>query len=118
MVCSIVCVCSGETAFANMTLPIVWAKRPILDRIEDLTPSVPVTMLHGTRSWFDTTTGDRTYHLRPRSYVSVHHLKGAGHHIHADAPETFNRIVNETCSLADEGRDSERPSEEEAFHTH
>jgi abhydrolase domain-containing protein 5 len=35
------------------------------------------------------------------TYLQV--ITGAGHHVYADKPETFNRYVTEACSLTDSG---------------
>ena len=51
--------------------------------------------------------GEAISELRPQSYVAVHRVSGAGHHVHADQPGVFNDLVNKTCSLADSGGDVE-----------
>ena len=38
---------------------------------------------------------------RPHSYVDVHCVRDAGHHVHADQPFEFNRIVKQVLSLVD-----------------
>ena len=53
----------------------------------------------------DKTTAAQVYSSRPNSYVNVQYVQEAGHHVHADQPEEFNRIVNEVCSIVDSGQD-------------
>lgn len=101
--------CSGETAFYNMQIPIGWAKQPMIKRISppNLAASVPLTLVHGARSWVDSSTGERVKELRPLSYVQVHYVRRAGHHVHADQPEAFNSVVKEVCCLVDRNEDTE-----------
>ena len=47
----------------------------------------------------------RVSSCRPDSYVRMHVVEGAGHHVHCNKPEEFNEIVNSVCSLADCGGD-------------
>ena len=109
----------GETAFFYLTTPIVWAKRPMLERLDVLDRKIPITIMYGTRTWFDSSTGEKIYAMRPDSYVDVHYFKDASHHIHADTPSVFNDIVNTVCDLADRERESlKRKDPETAFHSH
>ena len=90
-----------------------WAKRPMLPRLaQTLDPRVPLTLILGQRSWMKAVSdgrcvGEAISELRPQSYVAVHRVSGAGHHVHADQPGVFNDLVNKTCSLADSGGDVE-----------
>ena len=99
-----------------------WAKRPMLPRLgQALDPQVPITVILGQRSWMKSVTdgrcvGEAISELRPQSYVAVHRVAGAGHHVHADQPELFSELVNEACRLADSGGD-QQPLERER-HTH
>eukprot|EP00731_Ephydatia_muelleri_P025949 Em0018g49a len=97
---------SGETAFFHMQIPIGWAKRPMLERIgTQLDPLVPITMVYGLRSWMDSSAGQKVNDLRPFSYVSLYHVRRAGHHVHADQPEEFNDILKEVYSVVDSDQD-------------
>ena len=55
----------------------------------------------------DSSTGERIRELRPQSYVQVHYVRRAGHHVHADQPEAFNSVVREVCYLVDRNEDTE-----------
>ena len=91
-----------------MQIPIGWAKRPMINRIgSELAASVPLTLMYGARSWMDSSTGERVREVRPHSYVRVHYVRRAGHHIHADQPEAFNSVVREVCCLVDRNEDIE-----------
>lgn len=85
-----------------------WALRPMLPRIiSDLTPSMPISFIYGVRSWMDSSTGEKISEARPNSYVDVHYIKRAGHHVHAEQSEEFNKVVNYICAVVDDDKDSE-----------
>ncbi|XP_036373636.1 (Lyso)-N-acylphosphatidylethanolamine lipase [Megalops cyprinoides] len=92
---------SGEVGFRAMSESLGWAKRPMLQRVHLLPPSLPVTLLYGARSWVDSSTGLRVGQLRPHSYTSVVVIEGASHHVYADQPEEFNRVVQNICDSVD-----------------
>ena len=72
----------------------------------ELSPQLPVSLIYGARSWMDSRSGDKLKELRPESYTEVYCVEGAGHHVHAEQPEEFNRIVNHIGSLADTHTDT------------
>ena len=76
----------------------------------DLDPSVPITFIYGLRSWMDKSIGETVREMRPNSYVGIHYVRGASHHVHADKPEAFNTIVNGVCSLVDTKGDLTTPT--------
>lgn len=61
---------------------------------------------YGSRSWMDAGPGyEIQQHLRPESYVSVHVVGGAGHHVYVDEAEQFNSLVTDVCRLVDNDAD-------------
>ncbi|XP_075896911.1 1-acylglycerol-3-phosphate O-acyltransferase ABHD5 isoform X2 [Nelusetta ayraudi] len=92
---------SGETAFKNMTVPYGWAKRPMLERVDQLRQGIPITIIYGSRSSVDSNSGSTIRALRPRSHVGITTIRGAGHYVYADQPEDFNNKVLEACSKVD-----------------
>ena len=105
IVITLVSSCSGETAFFTMQYKYGWAIRPMMSRlISDLT--LPISLIYGVRSWMDNSTGERIREGRPDSYVDVHYIRRAGHHLHVEQPEEFNRVINQVCSLVDRNADS------------
>ena len=89
-----------------MQIPFAWARHPLLPRIgTELVSSVPITFIYGTRSWMDSSTGDKVREYRPNSYVDIKYVHRAGHHLHAENPEEFNEIVNKILLVVDENRD-------------
>ncbi|XP_004560142.2 1-acylglycerol-3-phosphate O-acyltransferase ABHD5 [Maylandia zebra] len=89
---------SGETAFKNMTAPCGWAKRPMLQRIDQLQSDIPITIIYGSRSSIDCISGITLKRMRPRSHVDIITIRGAGHYVYADQPEDFNYKVLEACN--------------------
>lgn len=79
-----------------------WAKNPMINRIQDMKSTVPITFLYGEKSWVDNSPGETIRQLRQQGYVKVHSIKGAGHHVYADDAKTFNELVNEACRTCDE----------------
>lgn len=65
------CCHSGETAFKNMTVPYGWAKRPMLQRMDQLRPEIPITIIYGSRSSIDSNSGSTIRELRPHSHVKI-----------------------------------------------
>nr|XP_023693477.1 protein ABHD4-like [Paramormyrops kingsleyae]XP_023693478.1 protein ABHD4-like [Paramormyrops kingsleyae] len=92
---------SGEVGFRAMSESLGWARRPMLQRVHLLPPELPVTLLYGARSWMDSSTGSRVAQLRPRSHTYTVVIEGASHHIYADQPDEFNRVVRNICDSVD-----------------
>ena len=69
----------------------------MIHRVTDIDENVPMTVLFGSRSWMETTSGYTIKYLRKNSYVAVEIINGAGHHIYADKPKEFNDVIKKTC---------------------
>lgn len=54
-----------------MSESLGWAKRPMLQRVHLLPPSMPVTMLYGARSWVDSSSGERVAQIRKQAPTRV-----------------------------------------------
>ncbi|XP_068427656.1 (Lyso)-N-acylphosphatidylethanolamine lipase [Clinocottus analis] len=89
---------SGEVGFGAMAESLGWAKRPMLERVHQLPPSMPVTMLYGARSWMDSSSGHRVVQIRNQAPTTVILIDDASHHVYADQPEEFNRVVENICN--------------------
>ncbi|XP_036344518.1 (Lyso)-N-acylphosphatidylethanolamine lipase-like isoform X1 [Rhagoletis pomonella] len=90
---------SGESAFHAMMSSFGWAKHPMIHRIKDVRADIPITFIYGSRSWIDSSSGEKIKAQRQDSLVDIKIVTGAGHHVYADKPEVFNRYVNEACEL-------------------
>lgn len=62
---------SGEIGFRSMCSFVAFAYRPMLLRIGDLDPHIPITFIYGSRSWIDMSSGIKTRAARPESYVDI-----------------------------------------------
>ncbi|KAM8849351.1 (Lyso)-N-acylphosphatidylethanolamine lipase [Spinachia spinachia] len=89
---------SGEVGFRAMAESLGWAKRPMLQRVHQLPPSMPLTMLYGARSWVDSSSGQSVVHIRSQSFTKVILIDDASHHVYADQPEEFNQVVERICN--------------------
>uniref|UniRef100_A0A8R1I387 AB hydrolase-1 domain-containing protein n=1 Tax=Caenorhabditis japonica TaxID=281687 RepID=A0A8R1I387_CAEJA len=107
---------TGETAFMNMTMPVGWAKRPMIKRFNGIDKSVGVTFIYGSKSWIDPGPASDIQQTREDAYVDVKIIRGAGHYVYADRPEQFNEIVVDVAEgrLAKPSNDFEL---EECFHS-
>lgn len=103
---------TGEAAFHSMMEGFGWAKNPMINRIDQIRDDVDITLVYGSKSWVDHSSGEIIKKSRPRSYVKVHVIDQAGHHVYADRPDKFNFIITETCEKACEDEKSEREEEE------
>ncbi|KAM3960318.1 pummelig isoform 2-T2 [Aphomia sociella] len=92
---------SGEAAFHTLMNGFGWAKNPMVKRLDKLDPNLPISVLYGSRSWVDNTTGQVLSEHRQCNKTYVQVINGAGHHVYLDKPDLFNKYVLEACSLAD-----------------
>jgi pimeloyl-ACP methyl ester carboxylesterase len=70
----------------------------MIQRIHELDANIPITMVYGSRSWMDVSTGNKVKELRPHSYVDVQQIDKAGHHVYSDNSDKFNEIVGDVCN--------------------
>ncbi|PAV82810.1 hypothetical protein WR25_21982 [Diploscapter pachys] len=96
---------TGETAFMSMCLPYGWAKRPMIRRFNGIDENIPATFIFGSKSWVDPGPAFDIQMLR--NDVDVQIVRGAGHHIYADMPEEFNRIVLEATNYSPESHNND-----------
>ncbi len=71
----------------------------MIHRMRYINAQVKVAMLFGSQSWIDNTVTEEIEAERPEQFI-VHTIIGAGHHVYADKPFHFNKIVKaifETC---------------------
>jgi cardiolipin-specific phospholipase len=87
---------SGEFALAYLLAPGAFARRPLIERVKALqNDSVlkKVTWIYGSMDWMDVDAGrDASGKLVDiKSDVIV--VDKAGHNVHLDNPEAFNRVI-------------------------
>ncbi|XP_046882787.1 (Lyso)-N-acylphosphatidylethanolamine lipase isoform X2 [Hypomesus transpacificus] len=92
---------SGEVGFRAMSGSLGWAKKPMLQRVHLLPPSMCVSMLYGSNSWMDSSSGDKMVQIRGQSHTRVVLVNDASHHVYADQPEEFNKLVQNICDSID-----------------
>ncbi|CAF0778729.1 unnamed protein product [Adineta steineri] len=82
---------TGEQAFRTICDCFAWAKEPMVDRIHLLDERTPIYFLHGDQSWI---TSESSFIIQEkRQNVFVETVKGAGHHIYADAAVEFEMYL-------------------------
>ncbi|ELT93584.1 hypothetical protein CAPTEDRAFT_162120 [Capitella teleta] len=100
---------SGEVAFKNMYQGLGYAKHPMVNRITDIPPSIPMTFVHGEESWIGSDVAFQVKDLRGESLVDIQLYEGASHHVYADNTEEFNRLVDPSyIDQYDHGNDGDR----------
>lgn len=62
---------SGETAFKSMMDSCGWAKRPMLQRLDQLHPDIPISIIYGSRSRIDSTSATSIKEMRTNSHVEI-----------------------------------------------
>ncbi|CAL2029307.1 unnamed protein product [Caenorhabditis brenneri] len=107
---------TGETAYMNMTLPVGWAKRPMIKRFNGIDKNVGATFIYGSKSWVDPGPAIDIQSIRKNAYVDIKIVRGAGTHVYADEADAFNKLVTDIV----EGRLTEPSNDfelEECFHS-
>ncbi|XP_070574975.1 (Lyso)-N-acylphosphatidylethanolamine lipase-like [Ptychodera flava] len=90
---------SGEKAFKTLMSSWGFAKRPMIHRIHEVRQDIPITFIYGAKTYsiIDSSMGRKTQEIRQGSYVKVHMIENAGHHVYADQPKQFNDLLKQTC---------------------
>lgn len=95
---------TGEDAFRNMNCFFFWSKSPMIKRIPELPNEIPMTVMYGAGTFLDHRTAYEIKYARQNSMVNVYIVGDAGHDIHVDNADEFNRILRKTIGdIADEG---------------
>lgn len=107
---------TGETAYMNMTLPVGWAKRPMIRRFIGIDKNVGATFIYGSKSWVDPGPAIDIQADRKDAYVDIQIVRGAGTHVYADDSAAFNKLVTDIVEgrLAKPSNDFEL---KECFHS-
>lgn len=82
---------TGEVVFKCLSENLGWAKQPMSKRFHELDDTVPVTFIHGERSWIDWK-NTRTM-FGELDHVESHVMESAGHHVYADDADKFAELV-------------------------
>jgi len=76
-----------------MSIPIGWAKAPLIDRnVESIPNNISITLMYGDRTWMDSNAGlilQRRWGNRAQLFT----IPNAGHHIYVDNFKRFNQII-------------------------
>lgn len=54
-----------------MTVPYGWAERPMMHRVGTIDPTIPISIIHGSRSCIDGQSGHAIREARPNSQTDV-----------------------------------------------
>lgn len=93
---------SGEYGFRAIADHVRYAKHPMINRITDLSPNIPIWFIYGNKSWIDKEAGNIVKENRNGiGFVSVEMINQAGHHVYADQPKHFNTHVQEILHSID-----------------
>jgi len=91
---------SGETAFQTVSDKMVFAKNPLIHRFKDQFPNnKPVTIITGGDSWVNGISDFQSVQdILSDKQLTVYFVEDAGHHVHADQPNIFNKMVDSICT--------------------
>jgi pimeloyl-ACP methyl ester carboxylesterase len=96
---------SGKNAYSRLSVLNVWAKDPLIKRINSLDEKVPITFIFGSKSWFDHRSAYEVKCSRSnQDSVSVYIIEGQGKRaIHDEHPKEFEYIILQNlCSYEEE----------------
>ena len=98
---------SGKNAYSRLSVLNVWARDPLIKRINSLDEGVPITFIFGSKSWFDHRSAYEVKCSRSnQDSVSVHIIQAQGEGkqaIHEQKPRGFeNIILQKLCSYEEE----------------
>ena len=87
---------SGEFALGYLLAPGAYARRPLMERVKQLqNDSVlkKVTWIYGSMDWMDVDAGREASEMLTTIESEVIIVDKAGHNVHLDNPEGFNREI-------------------------
>jgi len=83
---------SGEKAFKSLSLPIAWAKNPLINRLGNLDENIPCYFIFGQYTWMSTSAGE-TLSRTMKGKSEVAYIENAGHHVYIDNYKDFNETA-------------------------
>jgi len=92
---------SGEYALTYLLAPGAFARRPLMERVKGLqNDSVlkKVTWIYGSYDWMDVDAGREASEKLGNLETDVVVVDKAGHNVHLDNPEGFNKIITKELS--------------------
>jgi len=94
---------SAEKAFKTMTRNVIYAYKPMPTRIGSVPSVLPVTYIYGEHSWMDKPSILQAVEIlkENKNDVQSFQIDNAGHNVHSDQVEDFNRVVLEVCRKVD-----------------
>ena len=88
---------TGENAFHTLMKSFAWAKNPMIGRIEQLCPSIPLTAIYGANSWMRSLTKEQLEEARGGvGQCASHLIEDARHHVYAQQHD-FNQVLISAC---------------------
>ena len=95
---------SGETAFHTLMNGFIWAKYPIISRLDVLDRNIAITLIYGSNTWIDAKIiGSQIKEKRKGSYFNIYVIKDVGHHINIESVDLFNDCINTIGCYCDKG---------------
>lgn len=85
---------SGEYCLAHILAPGAYARKPMVDRIENL--KMPMSFLYGEHDWMDVRGGkEAVKRLRKQGNVNTNCciVPNSGHHIYLDNPKPYDSLI-------------------------
>eukprot|EP01133_Synstelium_polycarpum_P002953 gene2953-3395_t len=89
---------SGEHLFKLLSLPMGWAVNPLIDRVKFIDPEIDMTLLFGSNSWIDRSSG-LALQQELKNVRDVVIIEKSGHHIYIDNVNDFHSSILKAVPL-------------------
>ncbi|XP_040565052.1 (Lyso)-N-acylphosphatidylethanolamine lipase isoform X2 [Lepeophtheirus salmonis] len=92
---------TGESAFTYLNEMLIWARNPMIPRLNRLDSNVNLTTIFGEYSWIFKlgVDGLDVARVENKGYNKLEIIEKGSHHLFLDNPQKFTEIVNKACTF-------------------
>lgn len=85
---------SGETVFKKLCTNEIAAKRPFVQRADELSSDIKLNFLYASQSWLKREDEETIKKLFSNHTLDYKIIENAGHHLYSDNAPEFNEYIN------------------------